>query len=194
MIDVRTADGTWDYGSLPANVRLGEDCWLENRLSFQRFLSTRDPGLVLGDRVRVHTWTRFSLEASGLLEVGADSLLVGGLFMGAERITVGEGVVVSYGVTVADCDFHPHDPVLRRRDAVAHSPYGDPADRPAFTTAPVTVDDGAWIGIGALVLKGVTVGAGARVGPGAVVTGDVEPGGAVAGNPARPVDPETEWR
>jgi maltose O-acetyltransferase len=52
---------------------------------------------------------------------------------------------------------------------------------------PVRIDDGAWIGIGAIVLKGVHVGAGARIGAGAVVARDVPAGATVEGNPARVV-------
>ena len=56
-------------------------------------------------------------------------------------------------------------------------------------TRPVVIEDDAWIGIGAIVLKGVTIGAGARVEPGAVVTRDVAPGARVAGNPAAAAEP-----
>jgi 2,3,4,5-tetrahydropyridine-2,6-dicarboxylate N-succinyltransferase len=53
--------------------------------------------------------------------------------------------------------------------------------------APVVIEDDAWIGIGAIVLKGVRIGAGARVGAGAVVARDVPAGASVEGNPARVV-------
>jgi acetyltransferase-like isoleucine patch superfamily enzyme len=51
----------------------------------------------------------------------------------------------------------------------------------------VVIEDDAWIGIGAIVLKGVRIGRGARVGAGSVVTGDIPAGVYVAGNPARPL-------
>lgn len=51
--------------------------------------------------------------------------------------------------------------------------------------APVTVGDGADLGVGAILLPGVTVGAGAQVGAGSVVTEDVAPLSVVAGVPAR---------
>ena len=47
------------------------------------------------------------------------------------------------------------------------------------------IGDGAWIGIGAIVLKGVSIGAGARVQAGAVVARDVPEGATVSGNPAQ---------
>lgn len=51
----------------------------------------------------------------------------------------------------------------------------------------VTVQSGAVVGAGAVILPGITIGAGALVGAGAVVTKDVKPGSVVRGNPARPL-------
>jgi acetyltransferase-like isoleucine patch superfamily enzyme len=180
--------GAWDYGSLPANVRIGQDCWLERRDSFVRFRSQQNPGLVLGDRVRVYTWTTFNVEPTGYIEVGDDSILVGPVFMCTERIVLGRNVTISYHVTIADSDFHPSDPELRIKDAIASCPQGDRSRKPAVISQPVTIDNNVWIGIGAIVLKGVHIGAGARIDAGAVVTRDVPPGTILAGNPARPVN------
>jgi len=180
--------GGWDRSRLPANVRVGRGCYLEGLHVFERFRSLLDPGLVLGAGVQVHTWTTFNVEPTGYVEIGDGSVVVGGVFMCAERIVVGRDVLVSHAVTIADSDFHPLDVRLRRADALATAPGGDPGGRPRLECRPVTIGDGAWIGIGALILKGVTIGAGARIGPGAVVTRDVPPGTSWAGNPARLVD------
>ena len=58
-------------------------------------------------------------------------------------------------------------------------------DRP-LVFAPVVLEDGCDIGVGAVILPGVTVGRCAQVGAGAVVTGDVAAGTVVIGVPARP--------
>jgi maltose O-acetyltransferase len=50
---------------------------------------------------------------------------------------------------------------------------------------PIVVEDGAWIGMAAMILPGVRVGRGAVVAAGAVVNEDVPPNVVVAGNPAR---------
>lgn len=186
--DPAELEGGWDLTELPGNIRIGRDCWLEARASFDPFRSEREPGLVLGDRVRVYSWTRFSLEPSGYAEVGDDTLLVGAMLMGAGTIRLGRRVVISYGVTILDCDFHPLDPERRRLDAAAHAPFGDRPPRQPFDAEPVTVGDDVAIGAGAIVVKGVTIGPGAQVGAGAVVTRDVAAGEVVAGNPARPVE------
>jgi acetyltransferase-like isoleucine patch superfamily enzyme len=186
-VDIGPITGRWDYSTLPPNVEIGSNCFIERRDSFDRFRSTRQPGLRLGNRVIIYTWTTFNVEPTGRLDIGDDSVLVGPVFMCAGDITIGRRVVLSYNVTIADSDFHPLDPEERRRDAIAHAPDGDRNQRERLVSRPVVVEDDAWIGIGAILLKGVRIGRGARVGAGSVVTGDVTPGAFVAGNPARVV-------
>jgi acetyltransferase-like isoleucine patch superfamily enzyme len=60
-----------------------------------------------------------------------------------------------------------------------------PLMRGALRFAPVVLEDGCDVGIGAVVLPGVRIGRGAQVGAGAVVTRDVPANAIVAGNPAR---------
>ena len=177
--------GEWDYSQLPSNVRLGRDVFLELRSSFSGYRSKRDPGLVIGDRVRIYNKTALSVEESGAIHIGDDSILVGPTFWCAGDITIGRRVVLSYNVVIADCDFHPRDPRLRRKDAIAIAPDGDKRNRPPLLTRPVIIGDDVSVGIGAMILKGVRIGAGATIEPGAVVTSDMPEGSTVAGNPAR---------
>jgi len=177
--------GAWNYRELPANVQVGPECFLERRDSFKRFRSQQQPGLILGRGVKAYTWTEFNIEPSGFLSVGDDTILVGAVFMCAERIEIGQKVIVSYNVTIADSDFHPRDPELRRQDAIANAPEGNKENRPAVVSKPVIIEDDVWIGIGAIILKGVRIGRGARIGAGAVVTSDVPAGADFSGNPAR---------
>jgi acetyltransferase-like isoleucine patch superfamily enzyme len=184
-VDPREITGDWDYRTLPANVRVGPRCFIERKDSLRRFRSTRDPGLTLGAGVVVHTWAEFNVEPGGRIEIGDDAVLVGPVFMCAERISVGARVVISYQVTIADSDFHPLDRASRREDALANAPGAPPGPRPRVESRPVVIEDDVWIGIGAIVLKGVRIGRGARIAAGAVVTRDVPEGASVAGNPAR---------
>jgi acetyltransferase-like isoleucine patch superfamily enzyme len=183
-MDIGDITGDWSYDKLPKNIRIGRDCFFERRETFDRFRSECDPGLVLGDRVRIYTWTTFNVEPTGALFIGDDSILVGAVFMCAERILVGKRVVISYNVTIADSDFHPIDFESRKQDAIANAPGGDRSRRPPIVSKPVTIGDDVWIGIGAIILKGVRIGDGARVDAGAVVTSDVPSGATVSGNPA----------
>ena len=183
--------GEWDYGELPSSVRLGDGVWLERKQSFDRVRSRRADALVIGDRVRVYTWTNFSVEYDGRMEIGEDAVVVGAQFMCSSWISVGARAVLSYGVIVADADFHPIDPQERRLDCEANAPEGDRAARRPFAVKPTTIGEDARIGIGAVLLKGSTIGAGAVVAAGAVVTGEVPAGMGAAGNPAQVVPIES---
>jgi acetyltransferase-like isoleucine patch superfamily enzyme len=192
-MDLSEFTGTWDYTVLPANVRIGAACFLERKDSFARFRSERDPGLTLGRGVRVYTWTAFSVEPAGVIEIGDGSILVGVQFMCAESIRLGRRVIASYNVMIADCDFHPRDPNRRKQDAVANAPHGYRSQRPPLVSHPVVIEDDVWIGIGAIVLKGVRIGKGARIAAGTVVTSNVPPGAMVAGNPGRVVEVDSRF-
>ena len=50
---------------------------------------------------------------------------------------------------------------------------------------PITIEDNAWIGGGAILLPGVTIGKGSVVGAGSVVTRDVPQYCVAVGNPCR---------
>jgi acetyltransferase-like isoleucine patch superfamily enzyme len=186
-VAVCSLTGAWDYAALPKNIRIGGECFLEREDSFKRFRSTLPCGLILGNRVEAFTWTEFNVEPDGMVEVGDDTILAGAVFMCAEHISIGKRCIISYNVTIADCDFHPRDPELRKSDAIANAPEGDRSQRPPLITRPVIIEDDVWVGIGAIILKGVHVGKGARIAAGAVVTSDVIAGARVAGNPARVV-------
>jgi acetyltransferase-like isoleucine patch superfamily enzyme len=125
------------------------------------------------------------VEPAGKLVIGSDCILVGAIFMCAGEMRIGDRVVISYNTTLADSDFHPVDPAERRRDAMALSPSGNKAERPLIITQPIDIGNDVWIGIGAMILKGVKIGSGARIHPGAVVTRDVPSGAHVRGNPAK---------
>lgn len=184
VMDLDEFDGSWDYRRLPDNILVGADCLLERRGSFERFRSRQSPGLVLGDRVKVLTWTAFSVEPSGRVEIGQDSVLLGAIFMCMKSIRIGAGCHISYNVTISDCDFHPVDINARRRDTIAVAPSGDRACRPPFPAEPVVIGCNVWIGTGAIILKGVTIGDGATIAPGTVLARDVPPGACATGNPA----------
>jgi acetyltransferase-like isoleucine patch superfamily enzyme len=184
-IDAAEITGAWDYRSCPANVQIGEQCYIERKSSFRRFRSTRQPGLALGRNVRVYTWTEFSVEPSGRILVGDDSVLVGAVFMCADSIILGSRVIASYNVIIADCDFHPREANARKMDAIANAPLGDRKARPSLVTRPVLIEDDVSIGIGAIILKGVHIGRGARIDCGAIVTRSVPAGATVVGNPGR---------
>ena len=110
--------------------------------------------------------------AGARLTIGDDFGMTGGSLVCDERISIGDRVWVGANTVIADTDFHPLEP-QRRMTA--------PLDA---RTAPIQIGDDVFIGMNALILKGVSIGAGAVVGAGSVVRRDVPAGAIVAGNTA----------
>ena len=91
---------------------------------------------------------------------------------------------MAHGVQIFDSDSHPVDADSRRRD---HRAVLSGGLREPVSMQPVRLRDDAWVGVGAVILKGVEIGRGAVVAAGSVVASDVPEGTVVAGNPARVV-------
>ena len=111
------------------------------------------------------------------LVIGRGFGMTGGTICAEESITIGDDVWVGANCVITDTDFHPLDLATR---------LARPLDG---ATAPVVIEDGVFIGMESLVLKGVTIGARSVIGAGSVVTRSIPPGMIAAGNPARPVRP-----
>ena len=101
-----------------------------------------------------------------------------------ERITIGNGVLISHNVNIVDTNSHELDSykrVERYKEVVS---IGHWNNKGSIITAPIIIKDFAWISFNAIILKGVTIGEGAVVAAGSVVTKDVPDYTLVAGNPA----------
>jgi acetyltransferase-like isoleucine patch superfamily enzyme len=110
-------------------------------------------------------------------------VFISGTIIAAEKIAIGDDVMISWGVTIVDHNSHSIS-FSERADDVTNWRKGK-KDWTHVKVAPVTICDKVWIGFNALILKGVTIGEGAVVGAGAVVTKDVPAWTIVGGNPAR---------
>ena len=110
--------------------------------------------------------------AGAQIVIGDDFGMTGGSIIAETRVLIGNRVIVGANSIITDTDFHPLDPQARRRN---------PLDG---ASAPVSIGDDVFIGMGCLILKGVTVGAGSVIGAGSVVTGDIPPSIIAGGNPA----------
>ena len=133
----------------------------------------------LGDRVTLNgeqVWIAAGSGAAKTLDVGDDTSLGQrpALIVG-ESINIGRHVLFAKRVSLVGYDGHPLDPFARARGEAPGS------DR----SGSITINDYAWIGTEAMIMKGVTVGRGAIVAARSVVRTSVPDLAIVAGDPAR---------
>jgi acetyltransferase-like isoleucine patch superfamily enzyme len=180
----RRVEHDWWPKPIPDSVTWGEGLYLETAQIF-RFTRTKlRPGVELGHHVSCYAGVSFSIGENASCKVGDFTLLNGALIMAEERIEIGKHCLISWNVGIADSDFHPLEPAQRIQDTLALAPYFDGPPRPPLRTAPVIIKDNVWIGMAAVILKGVTIGENSVVAAGSIVSKDVPANVVVAGNPA----------
>lgn len=133
------------------------------------------------DRLAFHcgkvklTSVKLNDREAGKIIIGNDVVLQGTAIIAYDCISIGNNVVFGPNVTVMDSSGHP----------LCGRGKSDEASR--ITSAPVEIQEHAWIGIGAIILKGVKIGKHAVIGAGSVVASDIPDYALAIGNPARVV-------
>jgi acetyltransferase-like isoleucine patch superfamily enzyme len=120
--------------------------------------------------VKLTTWG--DKQRTGQITLGDYCLIAPGVEMTALRnIAIGDNCMVAADVLIHDSDWHGLYNRLR----------------PFRCSAAVTLHNNVWIGMRAIITKGVTIGENSVVGAGSVVTKDIPANCVAAGNPAKVV-------
>lgn len=157
------------YNPKQNKVIVGEDCLLAATVIFEG----TGCEVVIGNRVYI----------------GSSKIIC------RNRIVFEDNILISWGVTFYDHNSHSLDYLDRRRDITnviegyknEKGDYLKNKDWSTVKSAQIIIKSDSWIGMDALILKGVTVGEGAIVAARSVVSRDVPPFTVVAGNPAKVV-------
>jgi acetyltransferase-like isoleucine patch superfamily enzyme len=153
-------------------------------IAWRRIRNVKGNSLLVGEDSIVHADISFE-EAGGEIRIGNRSFIGRSHLVCYRSLTIGDDVIMSWGVTIVDHDSHSISWEERRDDVVDWAKGQKSWKHVAH--APVVVQDRAWIGFNVSVLKGVTIGEGAVVGACSVVTHDISPYALAVGNPARVV-------
>ena len=181
----RHVEDDWYPEPVPTNVEFGEGFYCESAQVFKKMLSRKPRAVVFGNHVSVYAGCSFAIQKDGKCVVGDFTLLNGAIVMAEELVEIGSHCLISWGVGIADSDFHPLEPAQRLVDAQALAPFfKDRPPRPKLKTAPVKIGDNVWIGMNAVILKGVIIGDNSVVAAGAVVTKSIPANTIAAGNAA----------
>ena len=120
--------------------------------------------------IKITTWA--SKQSSGRIEIGNYCLISPGVTLSAaQRIRIGDNCMLAAECYLSDSDWH--------------GTYN--RIRPFRCTAPITLENNVWVGLRAIVCKGVSIGENSIIGAGSVVTGDIPANVIAAGNPAKVV-------
>jgi acetyltransferase-like isoleucine patch superfamily enzyme len=181
----RHVESDWWPHPIPSNVEFGEGFYCETAQIFRHLRSRKRKAVVIGKHVSCYAGCSFAIAENGTCTIGDFTLLNGALIMAEDKIDIGSHCLISWNVGIADSDFHPLEPAQRLIDAQALAPFfKDRPARPKLKTAPVRIADNVWIGMNAVILKGVSIGENSIVAAGSVVTKSIPPNTIVAGNPA----------
>lgn len=165
--------------TIGADTKFGSEARVFNILGEKCAINVGAHGMVRGELL--------TFGFGGKIEIG-DWFYLGpsSAIWSAEKIVIGNRVLVSHSVSIHDSDSHPTDPHLRFAQTKQILTTGHPRENPGVRTKSVFIGDDVWIGMGAVIMKGVTIGSRAIIGARAVVKCDVPEDGFVPSPTSEP--------
>ncbi|MEM7511446.1 MAG: acyltransferase [Bacteroidota bacterium] len=106
-----------------------------------------------------------------IIEIGEKCGFSGTVIAAAEKIVIGKNVKCGANSTITDFDWHWVDPKRR--------------DENGSKSSPVYIGDNVWLGLNAIVLKGVRIGENSIITPNSVVVKDIPANVIAGGNPCK---------
>ena len=146
-------------------ILIGDQAFLERGARL-----TAEGELSLGKKVTVLKGA--DVASGGRVKLGEEVWIAARSSVGGRDVVLEDHVIIGPSVFVMDAD-HEIDPVTQK------------ISMRSGAKSPVLIKTNAWIGAGAIVLKGVMIGERAVIGAGSVVTKDVPDKAVAVGNPAR---------
>jgi galactoside O-acetyltransferase len=160
------------------NITIGNN----SKVNYRKIIVNNGCYLEIGSNSMIEAAVSFDRD-NAKVSIGDRTYIGTSSIICAERVTIGNDILIAWGCTIVDHNSHSLIWDERKNDVVNW--INGKKNWTNVSILPVTIEDKAWIGFNTVILKGVTIGEGSVVGAGSVVTMDVPPYTVVAGNPAR---------
>lgn len=120
------------------------------------------------------------LKYDGPWSPGRSIIIANKVFIGNNcEFNISTGITIAPNVDIASgCKFIDHNHGIKAGALIGPQPS---------EKAPIVIEEGVWLGVNVIVLKGVTIGSGAVIGAGAVVTCSVPANEIWGGVPAKKI-------
>lgn len=139
------------------------------------FLMRENSKLIVTGQFSFLYGTSLYINQGATLELGSGYCNINSSISCFEHISIGDGVYISEQVLIRDSDDHKIS---------EESPV----------TLPIRIGNHVWIGVKAIILKGVTIGDGAVIAAGSIVNKDVPAYSLVGGIPAKVLRNNINWK
>lgn len=159
-----------------SNLQLGKHIFIADRvIVYQASYQGKESGFIrLGDSVTILRDSVLETGYGGNLSIGDGTWIHPRCQLNAYLASIAIGREVQIA---PNCAFYCYD-----HGYGANHPINE---QPLQTKGDIIIEDGAWLGVGVIVLSGVRIGKGAVVGAGSVVTRDIPDNAIAFGVPAK---------
>ena len=164
-------------GYLNFNWQWDMERMLRNKMAGSLYVS-ENAALEVGT-VDVSSGSRITINPGASLKLGNMKMSHEVVIDCFKSITIGNDVGIAEGVVIRDSDSHP---IIINDCPISPD-----------VSAPIVIEDHVWIGMRAIVLRGVTIGEGSIVAAGSVVSRNVPPHCLVSGVPAKVIATNVSW-
>lgn len=150
--------------------------WGKRAYAYTKLSAKNNSKVIINGFFQIYNGCDITVEENATLEIGSGYINSNSKINCFTKITIGENVVIAENVKIRDSDNHY---IIREGHEMSK---------------PIHIGNHVWIGLNAVILKGVTIGDGAVIAAGAVVTKDVPDKCLVGGVPARIIKENIDWK
>lgn len=160
---------------IKARVQVGS-AWEGTNHSFSTLMIAENGKMVIHGDFDFHTGIFIAVNKNAVLEIGSGYTNNDVDISCFKSIKIGNNVAISKGVIIRDSDNH------------------EIGENGEDISKPIEIGDNVWIGLRAIILKGVKIGNGSIIAAGALVNRDVPANCLAAGVPAKIIKENISWK